>query len=168
MRNDKSILKIMIKDHCKIEELINDLEKSSKSNFESITAAFNKFEWELEKHIFIEEKAIFTSYNPEDVIEGYKMLPELTKQHNYIINTLNNWREDVRKRRILKDVYSFKEFIIKHKNFEEEKVYPRLDESLTEDVKRHIITKIKEIAKNLINILDKHILGKFGEIIKFK
>ncbi len=146
MRNDKSILKIMIKDHCKIEELINDLEKSSKSNFESMTNAFSKFEWELEKHIFIEEKAIFTSYSPEDVIEGYKMLPELTKQHNYIINTLNNWREDVRKRRIIKDVYSFKEFIIKHKNFEEEKVYPKLDKSLTYNVKQQIIAKIKEIA----------------------
>lgn len=146
MKNEKSILKIMIKDHCKIEELINDLEKSSNSNYESMTKAFNKFEWKLEKHIFIEEKAIFTSYNPDDITEGYKMLPELTKQHNYIINTLNNWREDIRKRRNITDVYSFREFIIKHKNFEEEKVYPKLEESLTEDVKQQIIVKIKEIG----------------------
>jgi hemerythrin-like domain-containing protein len=146
MENKKSILKIMIKDHCKIEELINNLEKSSKLDYKSMTNAFNKFEWALEKHIFIEEKAIFTSYNPEDVLEGYKMLPELTKQHNYIINTLNNWREDVRKRRAITDIYSFKEFIIKHKNFEEEKVYPKLEESLTEDAKQIIIAKIKEIA----------------------
>ena len=146
MKNEKSILKIMIKDHCKIEELINDLEKSSNSNYESMTKAFNKFEWELEKHIFIEEKAIFTSYNPDDIINGYKMLPELTKQHNYIINTLNNWREDIRKRRNITDVYSFREFIIKHKNFEEEKVYPKLEESLNEDVKQQIIAKIKEIG----------------------
>ena len=80
----------MIKDHSKIEKLINNLEEKTKEDFESMVKAFNKFEWELEKHIFIEEKAIFTSYNPKDVIEGYKMLPELTKQHNYIINTLNN------------------------------------------------------------------------------
>ena len=85
-----SILSLMIRDHCKIENLINDLEIKSKQDFESMTKAFNKFEWDLEKHIFIEEKAIFTSYKPTDVIEGYKMLPELTKQHNYIINTLNN------------------------------------------------------------------------------
>jgi len=146
MKNEKSILNIMIKDHCNIEELINNLEKSSKSNYKSMTNAFYKFEWKLEKHIFIEEKAIFTSYNPNDVIEGYKMLPELTKQHNYIINTLNNWREDIRKRRNITDVYSFREFIIKHKNFEEEKVYPKLEESLNEDVKQQIIAKIKEIG----------------------
>ncbi|MCK5635823.1 MAG: hemerythrin domain-containing protein [Thermoplasmatales archaeon] len=142
-----SILELMIKDHCKIEELINELEKKSKEDFESMRKAFNNFEWELEKHIFTEEKAIFTSYNPEDVAEGYKMLPELTKQHNFIINTLNNWRDDVRNRRMLRDVYSFKEFIIRHKNFEEEKVYPQLDEALPEDEKRQIVTKINEIVQ---------------------
>lgn len=145
MNDLTSITRLMIKDHCKIEELINKLEEKTKEDFESMAKAFNKFEWELEKHIFTEEKAIFTSYNPEDVIEGYKMLPELTKQHNFIVNTLNNWREDIRKKRTLSDVYSFKEFIIKHKDFEEEKVYPQLDEGLTEEQKRHIVVKISEI-----------------------
>ena len=147
MSEKNSILELMIRDHCKIEKLINELEEKSKFNFESMKISFYRFEWELEKHIFTEEKAIFTSYNPEDVSEGYKMLPELTKQHNFIINTLNNWRDDVRKRRMVRDVYSFKEFIIKHKDFEEEKVYPKLDESLPEDEKRHIIVKINEISQ---------------------
>ena len=137
----------MTRDHGKIEQLITDLEEKSKQDFETMRKSFNKFEWELEKHIFTEEKAIFTSYNPEDVTEGYKMLPELTKQHNYIINTLNNWRDDVRKRRTPSDIYSFKEFIIKHRNFEEEKVYPQLDEALSEEEKRHVIAKINEIAQ---------------------
>jgi len=103
-----SLLSLMIKDHCKIEELIDELEEKSKQDFDSMLKAFNKFEWELEKHIFTEEKAIFTDYNPDDVSEGYKMLPELTEQHNYIINTLNNWRDDIKNHRNLKDVYSFK------------------------------------------------------------
>jgi len=147
MAKSISILKLMIEDHFKIEELISDLEEKSKEDFESMHKAFNKFEWELEKHIFTEEKAIFTSYNPKDVSEGYKMLPELTKQHNYIINTLNNWRVDIRKKRMLTDINGFKEFIIKHRNFEEEKVYPKLDESLTEEEKKHIVAKINEIVQ---------------------
>ena len=147
MNESISILELMIKDHRKIEELIGDLEEKTKENFDSMKKSFNKFEWELEKHIFTEEKAIFTSYNPEDVTEGYKMLPELTKQHNYIINTLNNCREDIRKRRKIRDVYSFKEFIIKHKSYEEEKVYPKLDESLPEDEKRRTVAKINEIVQ---------------------
>lgn len=145
MNDDISILKLMIKDHSKLVNLINNLEEKSKEDFESMKDTFTKFEWELEKHIFIEEKAIFTDYNPDDITEGYKMLPQLTKQHNYIINTLNNWRNDVQKRRIITDVNSFKEFLINHRSFEEEKVYPRLDESLLEKQKKHIIKKINEI-----------------------
>jgi hemerythrin-like domain-containing protein len=145
MNEETSILKLMTRDHYKIEGLINKLEEATKEDFELMVKAFNKFEWELEKHIFTEEKAIFTSYNPEDVIEGYKMLPELTKQHNYIINTLNNWRDDIRKKRTLSDVYSLKEFIIKHKDFEEQKVYPKLDEGLNEEQKMKIVSKINEI-----------------------
>ena len=142
-----NISKLMINDHCKIEELITELEKKSKMDFDSMKKAFNNFEWELEKHIFTEEKAIFTSYNPDYVIEGYKMLPELTKQHNYIINMLNNWREDIRKKRKPKDILKLKEFLIKHKNFEEDKVYPKLDESISEEEKHHIVAKINEIVE---------------------
>ena len=48
---------------------------------------------------------------------------------------------------MLRDVYSFKEFIIRHKNFEEAKVYPQLDKALPEDEKRHMVTKINEIVQ---------------------
>jgi hypothetical protein len=47
---------------------------------------------------------------------------------------------------MIMDVNSLKEFILKHKNFEEEKVYPQLDEALSEEEKRHIIAKINEIV----------------------
>ena len=145
MSKTTNILALMVKDHCKIENLINDLEDKTKKDFDSMVKSFNKFEWELEKHIFTEEKAIFTSYKPENVIEGYKMLPELTKQHNFIINTLNNWRKDILKKNKLTNVYSFKEFLMKHKNYEEKDVYPKLDQALNEEEKRYIIEKINEI-----------------------
>jgi hemerythrin-like domain-containing protein len=137
----------MIKDHCKIEKLMSQLEEKNNEDFDSMKIAFNKFEWELEKHIFTEEKAIFTSYAPENISEGYKMLPELTKQHNFILNKLNNWRKDIRNKNMISDIYSFKIYIIRHKNFEEEKVYPMLDQSLTDEEKRHIESKINEIVQ---------------------
>ena len=146
MRESFSIRALMIKDHCKIEKLITDLEEKINTDNDSMVKLFHKFEWELEKHIFTEEKVIFASYNPDNVIEGYNMLPELTKQHNYILNQLNNWRKEVRKRKQIPDVYSFKEFLKKHKNFEEEKVYPKLDQFLDEEQKHHILEKINEIV----------------------
>ena len=141
-----NILSLMIKDHCKIENLISELDEKNKVSFNEMKKAFTKFEWELEKHIFTEEKAIFKDYNPDDFTLGYNMLPELTKQHNYIINTLNNWHEQIRKKNKLSDIYSFKEFIVKHKTFEEEKVYPKLEESLSNTDKKHIIAKIYEMV----------------------
>jgi len=141
-----NILDIMIKDHCKIDKLIDKLDDISKQDdYEEFIKAFNKFEWELEKHIFTEEKAIFTSYTPEDVNYGYKMLPELTKQHNFIVNKLNNWRHDIKKRNIISDINEMKEFLIKHRKYEEKEVYPKLDQGLSTDEKRHIIAKINEI-----------------------
>jgi hypothetical protein len=147
MNENTSILGLMVKDHCKIEDLINILEEKNNGDFEDMKKAFTKFEWELEKHVFTEEKAIFTNYSPKDISEGYKMLPELTNQHNFIINKLNNWREDIRKKRMLTDIYSFKEFMINHRKFEEEKVYPKLEETLNEKDKSHIMTKINEIVQ---------------------
>jgi hemerythrin superfamily protein len=145
MNDEINILSLMIKDHCKIENLITNLEEKSKQDFESMKKAFEKFEWELEKHIFTEEKAIFTDYEPDDVNHGFKMLPELTSQHNYIVNTLNNWRVQVRRKQMITDIYSFKEFLVKHRKFEEEKVYPKLEEGLSDEEKRHIVAKINEL-----------------------
>jgi len=135
----------MIQDHIKIDKLITKLDEKNNADFEQMKEAFEKFEWQLEKHIFTEEKVIFTSYEPDDVSEGYKMLPDLTKQHNYIVNTLNNWRKDIRSKNMLTDVYSLKEFLKKHREFEEEKVYPKLEEHLSDEDKIHIIAKINEI-----------------------
>ena len=146
MNESIDISSIMIGDHCKIEKLIDDLEEKTSYDFDDMKKSFNQLEWEIEKHIFAEEKAIFTDYNPKDAGQGYKMLPELTKQHNYILNTLNNWHSDIRKKKMLSDVYSFKEYLVKHREFEEEKVYPKLEESLSDEEKRHIIAKINELV----------------------
>ena len=145
MSNSSNLLALMVKDHCKIEELINTLEKNIEKDTPSVIELFNRFEWNLEKHIFIEEKVIFTSYNPEDIIEGYKMLPELTKQHNILLNKLNLMRKDIRNNRSISDITSFKEFLLNHKNFEEKNVYPKLNESLDNQQKKIIIEKINEI-----------------------
>ena len=139
------ILPRMVKDHCKIEQLIDKIEENLDSNRAKIIDLFNEFEWVLEKHVFVEEKAIFTSYKPDNVIEGYKMLPELTKQHNEILNRLDIMRREVYSKGIINDIYSFKQFIIKHKNYEEKEVYPKLDLALDDEQKKYIINKIEQV-----------------------
>lgn len=149
MSETTNIVALMVKDHNKIEMLLNDFEEKANIDFKMMVKSFNDFEWELEKHIFIEERAIYTQYAPEDIVGGYKMLPRLTAQHNFIVNKLQTWRRDIKKRRTITDVTNLKEFINKHKNFEEKDVYPLMDQTLTEEQKKQISLKINEIIKKM-------------------
>ena len=56
MEYEFCILGLMIKNHSKLLELLNNLEEKSKEIFISMKKAFLKFKWELEKHIFIDKK----------------------------------------------------------------------------------------------------------------
>ena len=139
-----AILDLMIKDHGKIVKLLLDVEKSNGMELVSTMNVFDTFEWELEKHIFIEEKAIFTSYKPTNIVEGYKMVPELIQQHNEILNKLRVMRKNLMWQRPI-DYTAFKEFIMAHKTFEEASLYPKLDQELDVSQKEEIIRKIHEI-----------------------
>jgi hemerythrin-like domain-containing protein len=140
-----TILDLMIEDHGKIVKLLLDVEKSIGMELVSTMKVFDTFEWELEKHIFIEEKAIFTSYRPTNIIEGYKMVPELIQQHNEILNKLRVMRKNLMWQRPI-DYTEFKEFIMAHKTFEEASLYPKLDQELDVSQKEEIIKKIREIV----------------------
>ena len=58
------ITEVMVRDHIKIVKLLNEFEKRLTQDRKIKLKAFNEFVWELEKHFFTEEKAIFISYNP--------------------------------------------------------------------------------------------------------
>ncbi|MBE3121781.1 MAG: hemerythrin domain-containing protein [Thermoplasmata archaeon] len=139
-----AILDLMMKDHGKIVKLLLDVEKSIGMELISTMKVFDTFEWELEKHIFIEEKAIFTSYKPTNIVEGYKMVPELIQQHNDILNRLRVMRKNLMRQRPI-DYNDFKELILAHKTFEEASLYPKLDQELDVSQKEEIIKKIREI-----------------------
>jgi len=143
--SDNNIMPRMINDHNKIEKLMDDFERDIDKDYELMKKSFTKFEWKLEKHIFTEEKVIFTNYTPEDVTEGYQMLPELTKQHNFILNQLSNWRKDLVNKNKINGFYKFKKILINHKIFEENEVYPKLDQSLSDSDKKLSIDRLNEI-----------------------
>jgi hemerythrin superfamily protein len=139
-----AILDLMMKDHGKIVTLLLDVEKSIGMEILSTMKVFDTFEWELEKHIFIEEKAVFSSYKPTNIVEGYKMVPELIQQHNDILNRLRAMRKNLMWQRPI-DYDEFKELIMAHKTFEEVSLYPKLDQELDASQKEEIMKKICEI-----------------------
>jgi iron-sulfur cluster repair protein YtfE (RIC family) len=139
-----AILELMTKDHGKIIKLMRNVEQSIGKELMITMRVFDTFEWELEKHIFTEEKAIFSSYNTTNIVEGYKMVPDLIKQHNEILNRLRMMRKNLQWQRPI-DYDEFKELIMTHKTFEEVSLYPKLDQELSAAQKEEIIKKIHEM-----------------------
>ena len=146
MTDKVSILTLMKQDHHSIESLIDTLEEHLDGSYDLMRKHFEKFEWKLEKHLFVEEKAIFTFYEPEDTVQGFQMLPTLMTQHNYILNELNKMRKDVANGKTPVGLEELKMFLMKHRNYEERDVYPKLEETLTKDQKKQVIDRINEIS----------------------
>ena len=134
-----SILELMIKDHKKIVEILDEVEKNGYPNFD----AFCRFKWHLEKHIFIEEKAIFI-YNHKGSDNEINKFEKLSKEHTVILDLLD---------KILKDSFpkgninyhKLKHLLSNHKKFEENDIYPQLDKDISNFEKSKIINKILEI-----------------------
>lgn len=140
----ETILEVMEKDHDRIIELLNDFGKCIDIDKQNLKKAFELFKWDLEKHLFTEEKVVFTSYDPKDYEEGYKMIPKLMQDHNKIYTQLKEIEKTIKSDKIC-EFNEFKEFFLKHKDFEEEKVYPKFDQELDESTKEMIIKRINEI-----------------------
>jgi iron-sulfur cluster repair protein YtfE (RIC family) len=140
-----AILELMIRDHAKLLDYLGTVEKNLREDPMTALPSLRTFEWNLEKHFFVEERAIFTSYNPEHVDEGYTLFLDLAKEHTKILEKLALLKKNVQNNKT-PDFTDFKRMLIKHKNHEEKNIYPILDQEIDEGEKRFIIERINEIV----------------------
>jgi len=134
-----SILELMIKDHKKIVEILDEVEKDGYQNFD----AFCRFKWHLEKHIFIEEKAIFIYYHKSGDNEINKF-EKLSNDHTVILDLLDKIIKDSFPKGNI-NFHKLKHLLYNHKKFEENNIYPQLDKDINDFEKSKIIKKIMEI-----------------------
>ncbi len=140
----ETILKVMLKDHEKIAKLLDGFEKCLYQDKLTLKKVFDSFMWELEKHLFTEEKVIFTMYEPDEQVELHSIIPQLMKEHEKILKYLKELKKTIKSHKECKSL-DFIELFIKHKKFEEESFYPKLDQTLDEKTKEFIINRIKEV-----------------------
>lgn len=136
------ISEIMDKHHSKLDKLFREVK--NKINTEEAEETFNHFKWELEKHFFIEEKAIFTQYSPKDR-EEYVAMPYVLEEHNLLLDLMKELEYSLKEGNEV-DFKKFEELLDKHKKFEDQSFYPRLDKNLQSSDKQEIVRKIKEIT----------------------
>jgi hemerythrin superfamily protein len=138
------ILDLMIKDHNRLMEYLKDVENNLGRDFGFLSNSFNTFQWNLEKHFFIEEKAIFISYNSDEPEKEYDYFSDLMDQHSEILKKIESLRKKLVKREPF-DLNELKKLLVKHKTFEEKNIYPVLDQEIDDCTKQVIIDRIKEI-----------------------
>ncbi len=139
-----AILDLMVKDHNRLMDYLKDVENNLGRGFGFLSNSFNIFQWNLEKHFFAEERAIFTSYNPDEPEKEYNYFSDLMDQHTEILETVESLRKKLQKREPF-DLNELKKLLVKHKTFEEKSIYPVLDQKIDDCTKRVIIDRIKEI-----------------------
>ena len=135
-----SIIGLMLKDHEKIVDYLNKVEESGHPDIE----AFLKFEWHLKKHICIEEKAIFISYQPSDDSKEEEIFNKLSKEHTIIMDLLDKILDESFPRGNI-NFKKLKKILAVHKKFEENEIYPKMEDKLDDKNKQEIIDKITEI-----------------------
>jgi hemerythrin superfamily protein len=138
------ILDLMLKDHNRLIEYLKDVENNLGRDFGFLSNSFNTFQWNLEKHFFVEERAIFAAYNPSEPDQEYNFFSDLMDQHTDILEEIESLRKKLQKREPF-DLSELKKLLVKHKNFEEKSIYPLLDQNIDEGEKDFIIDRIKDI-----------------------
>ncbi|MBM3247080.1 hemerythrin domain-containing protein [Candidatus Pacearchaeota archaeon] len=145
-----TISKIMTGEHNAINSLLDELWINLDN--ERAKAIFGKLKWMLEKHFYLEEKAIFDLYTPKndkDLLE----VAELVKQHEELKALFVNIGEAI-EHNIKPDLRVFEELAKRHAKFEDEIFYPKLDLELGEEQKAKIIDKSREIINSYYKAIE--------------
>jgi iron-sulfur cluster repair protein YtfE (RIC family) len=139
-----AILDLMVKDHNRLMEYLKDVENNISRDFGFLSNSFNTFQWNLEKHFFVEERAIFIFYNPSESVKEYNFFLDLMDQHTEILEKIESLRKKLQNREPF-DLDELKKMLVKHKSFEEKSIYPVIDQEVDDGEKGFIIDRVKNI-----------------------
>ena len=143
-----NISDLMSSDHCRLSKMLDEFKNSIGSDGQK--SNFHDFRWELEKHLFIEEKAIFTFAHPEDK-DDFKAIPELEREHDIILDFLDKIERGInegKNQEAREYVEGMSDFLAKHRKFEDSEIYPKLDVELSEEQKKIITKRIMDLNSN--------------------
>lgn len=141
---EKLIQEAMLAEHKKIEALLLKFEKNIKNGNDSLTAMekLDQLKWNIQKHFFVEENAVFSLYMPASEWE-VSSVDQILKEHGEIMKLIEKAEKDLNKENIDKVISMLRS----HAKFEDDNFYPVLDEQLNPELKEKILGKIGEIVE---------------------
>jgi hemerythrin-like domain-containing protein len=135
----------MIKDHLRLLSLLHSFEMNINQVNKERLESFWNFKWYIEKHIFVEERALFSSirYDSKEN-EEYTLFYEITEQHKEIINEIENLYHNLQNN-LGVSIIKLRDLLNEHLKFEENIAYPKLDEIINDSEKTRLLNQMKDI-----------------------
>ncbi|OGJ12475.1 hypothetical protein A3K82_02970 [Candidatus Pacearchaeota archaeon RBG_19FT_COMBO_34_9] len=133
----------MLRHHQIVNKNLLDLEKVSEEDTYKIVKFFNIFKWNLNKHIFVEEENIFPVADRKNKTE-LKQLQNLLNDHRDIQKIIDNLDDEILDYR-KPNTTILKELLFAHEEREIRSFYPLLDERLSDEKKKDVLEKLKDI-----------------------
>lgn len=141
---DNRILNLMIAHHALIDVLLTVVQSNLSVDKEKALDAFKNFQWQVKKHFFVEENTVFNFIKPE-FSEIYFVVRELKDEHLKMLGILSEMEKNLDEGTAI-DISEFRKILEDHRNSEEKVLYPWMDKTLDEIVKKVIIGRINEIT----------------------
>jgi hemerythrin-like domain-containing protein len=132
----------MKEEHVRINSLLEKVTLEI-TDYEKTKANFSKFKWNLEKHLFTEERAIFSMFSSVSGAETNDIF-HLLSDHSKIMNLVKHLDKQLRNK-IQPRLNPLQNLISSHERFEDSHFYPKLEEDLTSSQKQEIISRISEV-----------------------
>ena len=92
---EKTINSLMDSEHERIDSLLKKFEEILQNDLEDAKKIFKHFKWVLEKHFFMEEKAIF-KISQEIMNEEISEIFKLMQEHGSILEVIRSIERDLR------------------------------------------------------------------------
>lgn len=138
----KQLLNAMVHEHEVIEILLDNLKKIREVNSPEAREAFQIFVWNIEKHIFLEEKILYSIYSVwNGNIEG---MFEILEEHGEIMALINKMKKSYPDE---SNLLRLKEILRDHFALEETILYPSLEKALNGEQKEFLIQRSHEIIR---------------------
>lgn len=136
------LLNAVFQEHEVIEYLLDEFENLYEKDFIKAKEILEVFVWNIEKHIFLEEKILYNVYSVwEGNIEG---MFEILGDHGNIMIFIKKIKNSNFGK---SDISALREILENHFALEETILYPNLEKALNFEQKKILIERTREIIR---------------------
>ena len=138
-----TILNLMIGHHALLEVLFETFEAEAKSKGGRAEATLSELTWEMKKHFFAEEGAIF-DFPPLKIMNVWPVVEHLKKEHIVMLEMLQNISDNL-ENLTESEIEDFHKLLESHRKIEELNLYPKIDKELAPEQKSQIIARVNQM-----------------------